>query len=144
MGLSWHLFKNHQVRPPLRALVESTHCAACLQEFHSRERVIRHVSRSSPKCIQVYIQAMAPMHIDDLGRFEEEAYNTTRQLKTQGFRREHAQLPPIRLVGPLIIQSYSAGISHITLLKCAPRGRARAPPIHQAAIWPTSDYYPPT
>ena len=53
-GMNWHLFKDHQMKQPLRKQIATTVCLACSTEFHSRTRVLRHISRSSPRCRLFY------------------------------------------------------------------------------------------
>ena len=135
--MTWHLYKEHGVRPDIRRLVETTVCIACMSDFFSRERLIRHVARCSPRCHEVYVLTQVQVNDDTLSHLEAEALANTKSLKTQGHRRELATKPPLRLRGPLLLEAYENDIDFVKLLKFAGNklftSRAVRAPIHPHA-----------
>jgi hypothetical protein len=120
-GLSWHLFNEHGVRHELRHCVRTTHCLCCLQEFFTRERIVRHITRSSPRCKMWYYQEAEPIDPALLKSMDDEAYKLTCSLAKKGKRREYAASPADRLSGPLTVEAMDLGVSFTHLLKCPPR-----------------------
>ena len=44
-GMNWHRARAHASKHPLRRKIEGTVCCACISEFYTRARLLRHVSR---------------------------------------------------------------------------------------------------
>lgn len=126
-GLNWHLFKVHGVRNLDRALIEGTVCCACLSEFWSRERLVIHITSSSPKCRSLYRSVMCRMSPEALERVEAKALVDTKALAASGRRRTHAAMPVFRVRGPLLAVAADFGISFYTGLKKVRRGVAVTP-----------------
>ncbi len=114
-GLGWHMYYKHGVRPPIRAYITTTRCESCLQDFYTRERLIKHVNKVS-KCLTCYVRYQSPHPQEVIEALEEEAKEVTAQLRAKGFYREKAQLTPERAEGPLLLEAVNAGVSHAYLL----------------------------
>jgi len=119
-GMNWHMYDKHGQRQLDRHTVDTTHCMCCLQEFHTRERVMTHISASSKRCQVYYRMNAEPVHPEVLAKLDSEALTLTNELKKKGKRRTYAQQPPLRLDGPLTAEAYEAGVSFSHLLKCPP------------------------
>ena len=124
-GLNWHLFDIHGLSDPVRSLVQGTVCKACMQEYGSRERLVRHVSTTSPRCARFYFECCIPYSIQDTEKLDEEARAQTRLLAKKGLRRVHAAHPPVRVEGPMEARAFELGISFIFGLKNGPGRRRR-------------------
>ena len=74
---TWHRWGKHKLRNPVRELVCTTVCIACMREFHTRERVLAHITASSPKCRGVYLEVRPDLDItaEEIKCLEREAYN---------------------------------------------------------------------
>ena len=116
-GLSWHEYWVHGSKHPIRNLVTGTACYACMQKYHTRERLIRHLMATSSRCALTYFQDVQPLSPDRVRLLEEQSAKITKQLASQGKRREHTSLPIIRLEGPLVSKAFDNGISFYSLLK---------------------------
>ena len=93
------------------------HCPACLQFFHSRERVIRHVEEKSPRCRAVLLQTFVPLPAQVIAELDAIDAVESRSLRRQGRRRHYAESVTSRLLGPLCQEAYVAGINHANLLR---------------------------
>ena len=130
-AIVWHKYDKHGIKHDLRQCIVGETCCACLQLFHTRERLVRHIINSSPKCKSFYrdITENAPPEIIELE--EEEASRNSAQLKREGFRSTKSKLPPIRAFGPLHPIAELKGISHNGLLKGGFIKKHRRPrPLH--------------
>ena len=111
-ALSWHEYTSHGLRHPMRDHIDGTVCIACLSDFHTRERVITHVTASSPRCRDVYLLVRPEVEPDKIVQLEVEAYQNTIKLLRSGRRRTFADIPPVRVDGPLLQCAAEAGILH--------------------------------
>ena len=87
-------------------------CECCLQFFHSRERLLRHLMQSSNRCRQFYHSFVEPMEQQEYEDAEKKSLQNTRCLLAQGHRRTHAPTPPVRVCGPYRPESFSVGVCH--------------------------------
>lgn len=60
-ALSVHACKLHGIQRPIRRYITTTHCCACLLEFHTRERLISHISEKSPVCASYFVANITPL-----------------------------------------------------------------------------------
>lgn len=128
--MSWHWYDRHDIKDPIRDLVEGVVCACGLQYYGTRERIVRHVSQTSPRCATFYLQNVQPLAPDKIKRLDMESYAVTKALSRRGYRRVHADEPPERVHGPLQAEALKCGVRFETLLK-KPRKQKRAPPLSQ-------------
>ena len=54
-GMNWHMHEVHSKKHELRWLFGSSICLACMYNFHSRERLFKHLSASSDRCRQTVL-----------------------------------------------------------------------------------------
>ena len=48
--MSIHRFRKHNVKNSLRSLIGGTVCVCCLKQFHTRFKILSHISQASKKC----------------------------------------------------------------------------------------------
>ena len=116
-GLSWHMFDKHGRKSDLRNYIPGTYCPACLYQFHSRERVIRHATRSSPRCHRVIMLTLARLTKEEVDSLDAASLEVSRSLASKGFRREFASKPPVKMFGPLVFEALENHIHFDSRLK---------------------------
>ena len=98
---SLHLFKAHGVKNQMRQYVEGTFCPVCLRQFWTRERVVNHIRYRSQVCKVNLLLAGPCLSVDEADNLDVVEYGANLNLQKKGRRRHHADLPVIRLQGPL-------------------------------------------
>ena len=110
-GLARRRYDKHSLKMAMRNKVESIHCVPRLKQFHSRTRLIHHITMSSRKCMSVCDNHTNDLDPKVVASLDAVSLSFTKELAAQGFRREHAAgLLPFRLIGPLAIETIEAGI----------------------------------
>ena len=115
--MSVHAFREHGVARHIRRFVDTTHCVACMQCFHTRERLICHLAEKSHRCRAVYGLTISPLSDQDFEIVEACGKQQVSVLLKEGWRRAKAQVPVVLCEGPLVQQADMAGIGHATRLK---------------------------
>ena len=111
-GLSSHVCKVHGVKRFERRLCSGTTCLACLRNFWSRDRLIRHVAHSSEKCARV-LANRGPVLTEVEAEAEDLGWRVVnRDLVRKGQASTKAVLPYIVLPGPLERDATMEGITH--------------------------------
>ena len=110
---------------------------ACLQEYWTRERLVTHITKSSPRCLSIYRLYSIRTSNDDLAIAEANALQCTKDLLATVTHRAHAALPVTRLLGPLLDVACAGGIDFLTLLK-KPNPCATV----MGGEWTLSEHYP--
>ena len=116
-ALTWHLYKQHRQKHFLRLLVRGSVCAACMREFHTRERLWTHFMQSSARCQLYYVTSIDPIPDHEHEQLEEESLRQVRMLHKSGRRRAYAPGPPFPVPGPLTSDAIGLGISHTHRLR---------------------------
>ena len=125
-AMSWHRYDKHKLRHAIRKYLHSSVCECCNRDFHSRERAFVHMSVSSTVCTEYYRKHGSEVEADRLILLETKAFEHTKQLQREGRRRTFAaNLPPIRLSGPLTKHAFELGVPHDCLLKKPPTANRR-------------------
>lgn len=82
----------------MRGKLLETHCPVCMNEFHTRARLIAHVTRASPVCrsvVENHCEAEDPVNqADELSRKQERGF------RKLGRHRTWAEFPSFRREGP--------------------------------------------
>ena len=90
--LSVHMFAVHGVRSAADSVASGTHCPACLRQYWTRPRLVRHLQHNSPQCLQLLLEhGMQPPPLSAADR-----------ARLCSDRKEVAHLPACRLAGPLL------------------------------------------
>lgn len=116
-AFTWHAYKVHGQKHPIRNCVRGTVCEACMKEYYTRERLVRHIISTSPRCRQFYYREAEPLPDDLFDALEARAYDDTVKLIKAGYRGTKSFAPPIRVFGPLHITAHRLGIDHRLLLQ---------------------------
>ena len=98
--LGTHMWKVHHVRRATRSHVDGTHCPACLLEFHTRDRLLRHLEDKSPICRSYVLEHLPKLEPDVVEQLDLDAIEVPRSLLSQGRKRAWADKPCYRLAGP--------------------------------------------
>ena len=101
-ALAAHSFQRHNTISPTRALLDVTHCPACLMEFHSRSRVIAHVNEKLKRCRRAIHSWLRPLDADIVAQLDKHEAELARSLSRIGRSRVYADAPACRLEGPLL------------------------------------------
>ena len=117
--LALHLFNDHKVKSSICNYVgNETICAGCLQQYHSRTRLLGHLRDRSERC-RVFYKLYSQFLTDDQIRpFEDEDALLAREFFKQGKSRYLAECPPVNAMGPLHPSSMLLGIRSIPRLSC--------------------------
>ena len=99
--LAAHRWTKHGTMRPTREYVDGTHCVVCMLEFHTRDRLVQHLERSSPQCGAYTMNTLPKLPADEVFRLNRDAAIHIKQLKGAGRCRVHALLPCFRVPGPL-------------------------------------------
>ena len=100
-SLALHKFKAHGEKNQMRRYVASTFCPVCLRQFWSRERVVNHIRYRSLVCKANLLLLGPCLSVEDADKLDEIENGANLSLQKKGRRRHHADLPVIRLQGPL-------------------------------------------
>jgi len=107
--LSMHLYRKHRIRPLARLYARGTCCHACMFEFHSRARLLRHLNERAPVCLQYHKQKFPPLSEEEASVLDKEAASIKQSIKG---------LVTFRVPGPLPLHikavsgSLKAGRNH--------------------------------
>ena len=87
----------------MRLLVGGVHCCACLTHYHSRERLVTHLTYNSPVCKTYYVNHHTPMSLEESNALDTAERQTLlkanfRKGRSEGFTNG---LKAFRRVGPL-------------------------------------------
>lgn len=98
---SGHMHRAHGHKNPLKMRLEGSQCLGCMKDFRNRCRLFHHLSCNSPKCGQYYLNTQPLLDDETFKQQEAISAKIERTLKAQGRHAFFAELPVIRLVGPV-------------------------------------------
>eukprot|EP00438_Fugacium_kawagutii_P032596 Skav236462 [mRNA] locus=scaffold1758:561243:563189:- [translate_table: standard] len=98
-GLAIHAHHKHGYKDKVRYFALGDNCQVCMQWFHSRPRLCRHL-QVQRACLQRYEACFAPATEAVVEEFDECDRRLHRQLKEQGWNEFHALQACVRLPGP--------------------------------------------
>ena len=98
-ALSAHRFMKHGVKLTCRDKLTETHCPVCLNEFHTRARLVVHVRRASPICCSVLEEHYSPEPPELVAQAEEVSRQQDREFRKMGRHRTWAEFPSFRREG---------------------------------------------
>jgi len=116
-ALSVHNHKVHGIVRHLRKFVSGCTCCACMQYFHTCERLLNHLTDRSERCRYYYEQFVVPFSTTVDADACAKAHDETRALCCEGWRRNKAKQLAFRVAGPLTLEAEFCGIDHKTGLK---------------------------
>ena len=95
-----HRANQHAVRPPIEAFAGTRTCRACLVDFRTRKRLIRHLHHDSPECA-VTVQTMGCLGPTELHEARTAAALFNSADRASGWSLPEHTLPSFRRPGPL-------------------------------------------
>ena len=103
-GLAVHQYHKHGIKSIMRMFVGlHSHCLCCLLEFHTRERLVRHLSDKSKFCKQYMLDSITPLSVEVADEYDRACNASELRLNVKlGYCRSFTKnKPAYRLVGPL-------------------------------------------
>jgi len=101
---SGHMARVHGFRSPLKLRIAGSVCAACMKDFRTRNRLYHHLHCNSKRCGKYYMQNVPVLDNDTYKKEEAATAADEKALKAQGKPAFFAELPVIRLPGPVPVR----------------------------------------
>ena len=98
-ALGMHRYRAHGVRRPARRFADSTACGACLQDFHTRGRILYHLTYSAPTCLDRLAAWREPLAEHEADALDAAETQRRKDLGRRGLDVA-ARLPVCRQSGP--------------------------------------------
>jgi 5-methylcytosine-specific restriction endonuclease McrA len=99
--LSLHVFKRHGISRSFRKMISTLHCVACIQYFHTSERVLCHVVEKSRRCRAYYTLDMPELDENEVVGVHAQASSVCNALLQQVLSRAAVELPALVASGTL-------------------------------------------
>ena len=106
VALAGHRHRQHSVKNKFRSLVDGTICRACLTDYHTRYRIINHLSSDSKACKHFYLENPIVIDPEVCDRLDAESSHLTKTNKAAGFGPRYWHAPNIRISGPKQFNSF--------------------------------------
>ena len=100
-ALATHRYGKHRIKASVRTLVSNVTCAACLKNFHTRHRIIAHLSKCHRCREHYYLRGTTPLSADEANALDDAEANHATKLRTQGQATGAQQLPVVQAAGPM-------------------------------------------
>ena len=94
--LGAHRWQSHGLRNPIANWIKGTQCLRCNVEYHTRARLLGHLTWSSPLCSLALSRSGPPLSLLEVGREELQEQVRQQALRAQGRSRRWAELPAYR------------------------------------------------
>ena len=104
--LSAHLWISHGIKIPLRSKVDTTHCLACLTQFHTRTKLLAHISYRCKSCAYFYDHHVDVLDSHCTDPLEAQETIDNKALRRQGKGILFHPLKSYRLRGPKPYNSF--------------------------------------
>ncbi|CAE8581932.1 unnamed protein product [Polarella glacialis] len=104
-GLGVHMHRMHGRRQMCRWFAQQDSCGSCLKKFHSRARLVVHLSQSSPRCLEHLMRVNQPLEDAEVAELDHEDKLRNREEKKKGIGPRQALLPAFDLQGPKLPQA---------------------------------------
>ena len=98
--LGSHMANDHLCFRASRSYIDTTHCPACMLEFHTRDRLIRHLEDKSPRCRAFVLANLPRLEPAIVAGLDAAATESARSTPMRGRSRVWAEKPCFRLAGP--------------------------------------------
>ena len=99
--LKSHCALRHGYRNCARRFAVGTTCRCCLKQFHTRPKLIKHLTSGRPQCLQNLVASRHPLLLDEVAQLDSEDLKNTKAAKRAGIAQLEAYLPEFRAIGPL-------------------------------------------
>ena len=101
-ALTAHAIRVHGYKSPASLFAaEDGICVRCLKCFHSRPRLIYHLSHDSPKCLEFCFRFCVRMTDEERKVINKRDAERKRKAKAAGVEIRAATRPAVRVAGPL-------------------------------------------
>ena len=98
--LSSHMFSQHGIRNNVRNYISGTICVCCLKDFHTRRKIVHHISFRSPRC-KAHLLKCESISSEEYCKLEEESTRNVKHLMHLGRSALYSDCRPCRVSGPL-------------------------------------------
>ncbi len=98
--LDGHMSKTHSKISCARLFAFGTRCLACLTEYGSRPRLIRHLGRKGCKCLIAFIANVIPMTPEEYKPLDQEDLIRIKELRSVGRPKHYHPSAVVRVPGP--------------------------------------------
>ena len=99
---SVHLASAHGIKSKFRKFVDSSVCKVCLTQFWTRERCLNHVRYRSMICKNNLLLRGPSLSEAEAAACDEIDRADNRAFYARGLRACHVDLPPVRVLGPML------------------------------------------
>ena len=82
--------------------VTGTSCLRGRKQYHSRPRLVAHLQRGSAECLAAYLDHVPPLDVGDYRALKKADASTRKHKKSLGLTNLHADLPAVRVAGPML------------------------------------------
>ena len=123
-AIAVHNFKAHGCNRALKCHVSANSvCCACMQYFHTHERLLNHLTDRSVRCNMYYMTYLVPINDTSceptIKQNRDKANDEIKTLLNGGWRRNKAIGASFRVPGPLTLHAELCCIDHKLGLKCS-------------------------
>ena len=98
--LSLHRFRKPNVKNSLRSLIGGTVCVCCLKQFHTRYKILSHISQASKKCRVFYEKCVPPIPFEEQEKLDAQDTIARRKLRHEGRSNRFHPIPTLQCSGP--------------------------------------------
>ena len=98
--LSLHRFRKHNVKNSLRSLIGGTVCVCCLKQFHTRYKILSHISQANKKCRAFYEKCVPPTPFEEQEQLDAQDTIARRKLRYEGRSNRFHPIPTLQCSGP--------------------------------------------
>ena len=99
-----HRANRHGIRPPIEAFAGSSTCRACLMDFRSRKRLVRHLHHDAPDCA-LTLQTIGCLPPEELASVRRAAAEFNTEHRASGWSLPAHTLPVFRRPGHLPLKA---------------------------------------
>ena len=78
------MLARHQISNPIRLRIRSTECAHCLKQFHTRKRLLKHISFAAVRCKAYYMAEVEPLSVEEIRILD---LKCRRRVKEEGIKQ---------------------------------------------------------
>eukprot|EP00973_Karenia_brevis_P093278 12416574-Karenia_brevis.AAC.1 len=101
-ALAVHAYKKHGLKCLARRYAPSTTCLVCMTEFWTRPRIINHLMYRSRICLQNLLSNPPLLTQREADVLDQQELESNRKLYAQSRKPAFADLPSLRVPGPLM------------------------------------------
>jgi len=100
-ALASHRHTQHDDKIVARWYQRNTSCNICMVEFHTRQRVLRHLNESATGCLEVKVSQQLPLEDSEVASLDIAEAAILREERRTGTKAQSRVKPHLRISGPL-------------------------------------------